>query len=65
MTILEIILFVALWICYGVYVSKHTNFDNWDSSDSFTNSMGTFVSIVFAPFIFIIRAIKGIFKDYK
>ncbi len=60
MTNLEAFLIIVIWVGYGAfgsYQSRHNiNFDSiW----------GTSLFIIFAPILFIVRALYGAFKTYK
>lgn len=57
MTTLEIILIAIVWIAYGIFNSyQHDwfkeNQDNW---------LGILTVITFAPFVLMIRIIRGVF----
>lgn len=61
MTPLEIILIVIIWIAYGVFASARTNFTAGDD-DGVTITYVMY--IIFAPLVFVIKAIYGAFKGY-
>ncbi len=62
MTILEIILTGILWTAYGAFAA-------YQSRESIGNEEGLialyFIYIICSPIVFLIKAIYGVFKEYK
>lgn len=60
MTTLEIIFLIIIWLGYGLWAQHNTEYES-----DISNSMLRVVFVIFAPVVFVYRAIYGAFRHHN